>query len=188
MDLADLYAAQGQSQFCWWYRPYVRRGLFLGDNVVALADVGLRVAPAADPGQTLSDVSAPVVYELPPGPMQLEATERAWPEASIPDGWPLGIVSAVEVAADVEPESIQVMVDITHPAVGDLVVWLMHGDQVQVLWFMEGGSDDDLRQTFSPTGFQGSSRGTWILGVADWMWWDTGVLHSWGMNVKGPLR
>ncbi len=103
---------------------------------------------------------------------------------SIPDNDPDGVVSTIEVDRDLTIGSLRLELDITHTWVGDLVVTISHDGRDQVVWSREGGSDDDIRQTFEIRGFEGSNaRGTWTLTVVDRAARDTGTLNSWAIVV-----
>lgn len=59
LDHRDLFAARGTSTWDFWYRPVVRRGVFIGDYVYALSDAGVTVAPIDAPSQTVAALRMP---------------------------------------------------------------------------------------------------------------------------------
>ena len=119
----------------------------------------------------------------PPPPVDALRFENATAVA-IPDNDEAGITSPIVVTTDATIASLSVEVDITHSYVGDLLVTLVNGSTETVLWNRQGGSADDLRQTFTVTDFNGrSARGTWTLKVSDRAGSDTGTLNRWALTV-----
>jgi subtilisin-like proprotein convertase family protein len=54
-----------------------------------------------------------------------------------------------------------------------------------VLHAEEGGSDDDLRKSYTVTGMTGAARGgDWTLTVVDRVAQDVGTLNAWSLAVK----
>jgi hypothetical protein len=110
---------------------------------------------------------------------------EARPEAAIPDDSPAGIASTLSIAPGAAVTSVTVTVDIRHSYIGDLTVALEHDGRRVVLHDEEGGSDDDLRKSFTVTGFAGAARGgAWTLTVADGVAQDVGTLSAWSIDVK----
>jgi len=108
----------------------------------------------------------------------------ASPNAAIPDYLPSGLSSSIEVADVGEIVDAKVTVDITHTWRGDLVVKLVKGDDTITLHDREGGSLDDLKETYSlPTLTGEQLSGTWTLVVSDNARYDTGHLNSWSLEV-----
>lgn len=105
--------------------------------------------------------------------------------AAIPDNDKTGISSQIVVAEGGTIEGLSVTVDVTHSYRGDLKVKLVgpNGAEV-VLHDRDGGSADDLRQTYAVTAFDGQdAAGTWTLVVADEVSADTGTLNSWKLSI-----
>ncbi len=101
----------------------------------------------------------------------------------IPDKTPAGITSTLEVGDAVEATSAKVNVDITHTYIGDLVVALTSpSGQTWKLHNKEGGSQDDLKKTFTLDDVNGAINGNWTLSVADTYAQDTGKLNSWKID------
>ena len=74
--------------------------------------------------------------------------------------------------------------DFTHSYRGDLKVTLTHGTTTKVFFNKEGGSADDLKQTFTLADFSGATlSGAWTIKVEDTEAQDTGKLNSWALEV-----
>jgi hypothetical protein len=107
----------------------------------------------------------------------------AMPNEAIPDDSPTGAVSTINVTDTGELVEVKVTTDVTHTYRGDLKVTLKHGTTSKVLIDGSGGSADDLKQTFTVTGFTGALQGAWTLEVVDTAAQDTGTLNSWKLDV-----
>jgi subtilisin-like proprotein convertase family protein len=95
------------------------------------------------------------------------------------------VSNTIDVAQDGTVTEVKVTVDITHTFRGDLKVSLVKGSVTKVLFNGEGGSADDLKQTFTVTGLEGQAlRGGWTLKVEDTATADTGVLKNWALTVN----
>ena len=100
----------------------------------------------------------------------------------IPDDDSSGVISQIQVNDSLTVGSLQVELDIRHSYIGDLTVTLTHDGLTYTLWDKSGGSNDDIRQTFQPTTFDGiQAQGTWQLQVADHANLDQGSLNSWAL-------
>ena len=64
------------------------------------------------------------------------------------------------------------------------VARLTHGGVTKVVVDGQGGSADDLKQTFTVAGFAGANQGSWTLRVIDNAAQDTGTLNSWSLETK----
>ncbi len=104
---------------------------------------------------------------------------------AIPDADPPGIASTVEVFVEDPIFEMAVDVNITHPAIGDLVVKLVGPDgTAATLHDRAGGGDNNLRQTYQVSDFEGrNSRGLWQLVVSDNAGTEVGELVSWAVHV-----
>ena len=130
-----------------------------------------------------SDV--PTVTPPPPPPSAGDRFE-ARPAAGIPDGSRTGITSDVTATGTGKAGRVTVTVDITHPYVGDLVVRIRHGGRAVTLQDQQGGSDDDLKKSFTIGDFADLDRaGTWTLEVADVAAQDVGTLNAWSVQIGG---
>ena len=110
-------------------------------------------------------------------------TYTSTPNASIPDNSPTGASSTINVSDSGDIVDVKVTTDITHTYRGDLKVTLTKGTTSKVIFNQTGGSADDLKQTFTATGFSGSLTGEWTLKVEDTANIDTGKLNSWTLEV-----
>ncbi len=136
------------------------------DGTAQSADVTLTVTPANESTTSFPSTDTPI---------------------DIPDFEPTGITSTLEVADDVAISELGVEVNITHTFIGDLVVTLVGPDGTAVvLHDREGGSGDDIHQTYSVPDFVGASTaGTWQLVVSDNAGIDVGSLDSWTLHATG---
>ena len=110
-------------------------------------------------------------------------TYTSTPNASIPDNSPTGASSTINVSDSGDIVDVKVTTDITHTYRGDLKVTLTKGTTSKVIFNQTGGSADDLKQTFTVTGFTGSLTGEWTLKVEDTANIDTGKLNGWTLEV-----
>lgn len=98
---------------------------------------------------------------------------------AIPDDDEAGARSVIEVNDALMFEQVSVSVDISHSYRGDLVVELEHEGTRVTLHEREGGSADDLVETYTLSDFAGTdSRGAWTLRVSDRANADTGSIES----------
>lgn len=73
VDHSGLYQQNNERRWGWWYRPNVRRGVFVEDFVYAVSDAGIRVASLNDLGETAAEVAVPAAQpDTPPVPGLLE--------------------------------------------------------------------------------------------------------------------
>ncbi|BBB31845.1 hypothetical protein TTHT_0221 [Thermotomaculum hydrothermale] len=103
---------------------------------------------------------------------------------SIPDNNATGITSSINVPDSAVVTEIKVTVDITHTYIGDLIVTLVAPNgATATLSDREGGSDDDIHQTYTVTASDGIQiNGTWKLKVSDNAQYDTGTLDGWKLE------
>jgi subtilisin-like proprotein convertase family protein len=126
---------------------------------------------------------------------------------NIPNSDASGVTYSWAVDRDDIIEDIRFELFIRHYYIGDLIVTLIHPDGTRaVLWNREGGSEDDIRETFG-TGnpripnfkalFVGKPmKGLWRLFLQDmtWHWfgwlgnWNTGYLDSIKLSLTGYQR
>ena len=101
----------------------------------------------------------------------------------IPDNDPNGARSVVAVPEAFDVETISVNVDIDHTYRGDLEVVLEHEGRRVTLANQEGGSADDLVETYTVDDFSGaSSEGEWALHVIDHAGEDTGAIQKFALT------
>ncbi len=104
---------------------------------------------------------------------------------AIPDDDEAGIKSTINVADSGVVETCSIHVQITHTYIGDLRITLQKGDQSHVLHNNEGGSADDIDQTWEVAALAGQSlAGAWVLKVSDHAGRDVGDLVSWTINAS----
>jgi hypothetical protein len=103
---------------------------------------------------------------------------------SIPDNNPTGVTSVITVPETITTGTISVELELVHTWVGDLTITLEHNGQSALLWDQAGGSNRDIRQTFTPEVFGGSNpAGAWTLTVADNAGEDVGTLERWAIVI-----
>lgn len=114
----------------------------------------------------------------------------------IPDHSPVnGATDTIAVIEDMRVERVDVTVNITHPFVGDLGIWL-RAPSGTVSWLMWrpaagqlsafGSTQDNVHFTFDTVLDWGeSSVGAWQLGVNDFTAGDVGTLDSWTLDLIG---
>jgi subtilisin-like proprotein convertase family protein/subtilisin family serine protease len=111
--------------------------------------------------------------------------------AEIPDNYPKGVDSVLEISREGVISDAKISVDITHTWIGDLVVTLIppSGEEVQ-LHNRTGGSQDNIIKTYDVQStpelrsfFGKNAKGTWTLNAADHVKRDKGKLNSWGIEL-----
>jgi len=111
----------------------------------------------------------------------------AAPNAAIPDNDATGVKVDLAVSGVTAPAGLTVSVDIQHTYRGDLKVELLKdGQSVKVLSSNEGGSQDDLVQSYVLTSAEvgASPNGTWSLRVTDSAAVDTGTVRGVKLEFK----
>lgn len=105
--------------------------------------------------------------------------ENATPVA-IPDRNNAGVTSSIAVDRAGAAGTVQVAVDITHTAIGQLIVDLIApSGAVFNLHRLSGGRSDDLVQTYGVDTGSAAAAGTWQLRVRDVRRNQTGTLNRW---------
>lgn len=137
--------------------------------------------------------SAVVVTELPTvggggggggGTGGTPRTYSATPNAAIPDDDTTGVTSTITVPDRGTVTTVKVTVDITHTYRGDLKLTLSKGTTSKVIFNGDGGSADDLKQTFTVEGLAGQALdGDWTLKVEDTYGQDLGNFNKWTLEV-----
>jgi len=105
----------------------------------------------------------------------------------IPDNNSTGITSVIDVpAADAGAvRGVAVDVAIAHTYRGDLTIELQHDGRTATLLRMQGGADDDVRETFMAPDFAGAEgAGQWSLVVRDTASADVGRLEHWTLRLS----
>lgn len=168
---------------------YILTGLDAGTYTITAEidgfSVGIEVVSIAE-GQHLGDVDFYLVVVF-------EVTECVQPHLSIPDDYPTGVSSTINVTAAGEITSVRVFVDITHTYIGDLRVALrspagttiyLHDRSGGTTNNIVGWYPDDLTPAGNLNAFLGQEmQGAWILTVSDHAGWDTGTLNEWCVNL-----
>lgn len=120
------------------------------------------------------------------------------PNLAIPDNNATGVTAILNVPDAIVPDEVDVVVDITHTYIGDLIVELRSPlGTVLRLHNRTGGSTDNLHTTYDeltpPAGpgtmgvFSGvSAQGDWRLFVSDNASIDVGTIDSWTLQFKAP--
>ncbi|MBD2677121.1 MULTISPECIES: S8 family serine peptidase [Nostoc] len=108
----------------------------------------------------------------------------------IPDNDNAGISHTFTVSADLDIDTVEVELDLTHPYRGDLVVYLTSPNGTQsVLVQQPGNKEDDgdnIVFKFSSTQHWGeNSGGNWTLTIKDLGPTDIGIFNSWKLNLYG---
>lgn len=132
-----------------------------------------------------SSISRGACFAVDPiGPPPTERTYEASPALAIPDADETGVTDTITVPDLITVAELRVDVDITHTYRGDLVVELERAGRTVSLTSREGGSQDDLVQTFEVADWNGQdASGEWTLHVSDRARVDTGNLNSWSLRV-----
>jgi C1A family cysteine protease len=102
---------------------------------------------------------------------------------AIPDNDPAGISSTISAPDHGTLQSVSVTVDISHTWRGDLTLALVHGSKTVTLLTNDGGSADDVKQTFTADFTGADSSGDWTLTVVDGAAQDVGTLNSWSVTL-----
>ncbi|HTL38865.1 MAG TPA: proprotein convertase P-domain-containing protein [Kofleriaceae bacterium] len=175
-------------------QPKKEKGFWLFKNSWGTASFGIDHPYGSGYGwlsmQYVKEYGSAVVGEVPtltgPTPPPSSGSTHSYSSmqsAAIPDNAPAGVSSAIEVSDAGALASVKLTTDITHTYRGDLQVSLTHGGTTITVFNGEGGSADDLKQTFTVSGFSGELKGTWTLKVVDTASQDTGTLNSWKLEV-----
>ncbi|MEQ9641080.1 MAG: S8 family serine peptidase [Alphaproteobacteria bacterium] len=113
------------------------------------------------------------------------------PETAIPDNDAGGLSDTITIGTALDIDVAQVVLDLTHSAIGDLRITLTSPDGTEaVLANRPGGSGNDADNiffTFSANNFWGETGvGTWTLNVADLGGaGETGSLLGWALVLTG---
>jgi len=122
-------------------------------------------------------------------PAQQQSVVVVPTNGSIPDNTPDGVQSQAQLSLSGAISHVSVRLEITHTWRGDLVVSLSHGGLTIPLHEREGGSEQNLFETYT-TDNSGLSAllgeeasGSWVLQVADHASRDIGKLARWSLDV-----
>lgn len=182
LDHTALYADAGDMNWGWYYRPNIRRGVFVDDYVYAVSDAGVNVAAADDVATLVAEVQAPRNPLPTPISVSLSRSEML----AIPDAEPKGTASVLNVYEKMSIEYLEVSLDIEHTHVGDLVTIVEHNGVEAVLSENQGGSANNLQVTLETNLFAGEdASGDWTLRVIDTAHQDVGTLVEWKLFASG---
>ncbi len=109
----------------------------------------------------------------------------------IPDYPHEGVSSQLMITQAGSVAAVEVEVDVTHPWIGDLVIWLVSPNGSRSLLFdRDGFRQQNLQRVFtvantpSLQGHMGEEgQGWWSLKLEDRGWLDNGVLNSWRLTL-----
>ncbi len=129
------------------------------------------------------------------------------PSASIPDDDLFGLTDTLEVPDNFIIDDLNVSVDISHPDVGELNIWLISPEGVSSLMYFGNCHNNHLQMTFDEETsghltcmagdtvtslnpfnerltkfYQHPSAGKWILKIRDTLPGQTGTLNSWALS------
>jgi len=105
-------------------------------------------------------------------------------DIAIPDNDANGVASTATLSGEGVVASVTVDLDVTHTYIGDLLIELEHGGVTRTVHNREGGSADDIDESFTVVGFEGADpNGDWILRVSDHAGRDVGTLDAWSLRV-----
>lgn len=119
---------------------------------------------------------------------------------AIPDDYPPGITSNIQVPDSTPIEDLEVFVDISHNWIGDLIVKAISPEGTEVfLHNRSGGSADDIYGWYdselsvdgpgSLSDFLGEdANGEWSLVVSDNDYYISGTLNAWGLKLENPVN
>lgn len=92
--------------------------------------------------------------------------------------------STIAVTGVGSVSSFEVDLDIKHTWTGDLTIDVIAPDGTEWrIWNRDGGSSDDILQTFTLNGSGVDTEGTWTLEVHDHASWDQGYIDSWTLRL-----
>lgn len=109
-------------------------------------------------------------------------------DAAIPDNDSTGVTKSATIAADFSIETVEVVLNVTHPFVGDLQITLTGPSGKSSVLATKRNDPTDNYSGFVFTSrrhFGENAKGTWTLAIADRAAQDTGVWVDWQLNVYG---
>ena len=104
--------------------------------------------------------------------------------ADIPDNNTEGVSSYIDIDASGSIKGLELALDISHTYISDLEITLKKGGISKVFFNREGGSDDNIKRTFSMDEFNGQDmQGRWYLNIRDLAHLDAGSRNGWTLKV-----
>ncbi len=136
-------------------------------------------------GQAASSADSVTVVVNPPSSWSVDQIATGLPKA-IPDSNSTGISSSIAVAAAGTIADMEVVVDITHTYIGDLLVTLQcPSGTTTTLHNRTGSSADNIHKTYAVSACDGQAvNGTFKLTVSDRAAADTGTLDGYRLRVQ----
>jgi subtilisin-like proprotein convertase family protein/agmatine/peptidylarginine deiminase len=136
-------------------------------------------------GDAASSADSVTVVINPPSSWNVDQVATGLPK-SIPDNNSTGISSSIAVSASGSIVDMEVVVDITHTYIGDLIVTLQcPSGTTTTLHNRAGGSTDNIHTTYAVSACDGqTANGTFKLTVADRAAADTGTLDGYRLRVQ----
>ncbi|MEE2788314.1 MAG: proprotein convertase P-domain-containing protein [Myxococcota bacterium] len=114
------------------------------------------------------------------GPLTVEHTTAI----DIPDNDLTGITSHIDVSESGQIAKLEVVLDITHTYIADLIVRIEKDGVSRTLHNRDGGSSDDIKRSYMVEEFAGAdSAGRWTLHVSDRAGRDVGVQNRWSVRI-----
>jgi subtilisin-like proprotein convertase family protein len=107
---------------------------------------------------------------------------------AIPNNNPVGITRTFTVSADMLVESVEVVLNVTHPTVGDLRIVLTAPTGTQSILALPRNDPSDNYNNFifmTLRDWDEHSAGTWSLTISDEHPLDSGTWVNWQLNVYG---
>jgi subtilisin-like proprotein convertase family protein len=170
---------------------YTLAGLWGGDYTLTVEKEGHAPATRSVTAVDDQDTGGTDFYLVP----VTEANYVSNPGIPIPDNDEIGVSDTIDVTASGTVYGITVDADLSHFAIGHLIVTLTDpGGTEVVLHNRSGGTADDLVGNWPGSLFVDgpgtlgdflgeSAQGTWTLHVADRQFGALGTLNSWGLNL-----
>lgn len=119
-----------------------------------------------------------------PDPGTARRYESTGPVA-IPDDDQAGASSVIDVPDAFVAGAVTLELDVTHTWVGDLQIIVQHGGLEWLVWNGDGGSADNIHQSFVLDAFAGKPvEGPWTLRVIDGAAQDVGTLNGWALVIQ----
>jgi subtilisin-like proprotein convertase family protein len=109
-------------------------------------------------------------------------------DTAIPDNNSTGVAGTATIAADFSIETVEVVLNVTHPFVGDLQITLTGPSGKSSVLATKRNDPTDNYSGFVFTSrrhFGENAKGTWTLAIADRAAQDAGVWVDWQLNVFG---
>jgi subtilisin-like proprotein convertase family protein len=127
---------------------------------------------------------APIVDTPEPDTAELNTYENNF-EFEIPDNDTNGVSSTIDVHDEFTVGRVELEVEIEHTYIGDLKVTLRKDGQEQTVHDRSGGSNANIKKTFTVSGLNGAAAaGTWELVITDHADQDIGTLKNWTLKLR----